>query len=43
LIVAKAAGLDLSTSQAIDTVEHTLEATDRLNERYAQAARSQDS
>jgi hypothetical protein len=33
--VAKAAGLDISSTQEIDSVEAALEATDRLNEQYA--------
>jgi hypothetical protein len=38
--VAKAAGLDVSASPEIDSVETALEATDRLNERYARTAGS---
>src|SRR5258706_392933 len=41
--VAKAVGLDLSGSVEIDTVERTLEAADKLNERFTQSAHSQDS
>jgi len=41
--VAKAIGLDLSGRMAVDTIERTLEATDKLNERYAQSVHSQDS
>jgi len=38
--VAKAAGLDVSASPEIDSVETALEATDRLNERFARTAGS---
>jgi hypothetical protein len=38
--VAKAAGLDVSASPEMDSVETALEATDRLNERYARTAGS---
>jgi hypothetical protein len=40
--VAKAAGLNLSSSPEIDSVEVALEATDKLNARYAQTVRSRD-
>ncbi len=36
--VAKAAGLDISASPEIDSVETALEAVDRLNEQYANVA-----
>jgi hypothetical protein len=36
--VAKAAGLDISASPEIDSVESALEATNRLNEQYARSA-----
>src|SRR5258708_8857301 len=40
--VAKAAGLKISESLEIDSVEVALEAADKLNERYAQATHSRD-
>jgi hypothetical protein len=36
--VAKAAGLNISASSEIDSVDAALEATDRLNEQYAKTA-----
>lgn len=36
--VAKAAGLNISASEEIDSVETALEAVDRLNEQYARTA-----
>lgn len=38
--VAKAAGLDISASPEIDSIEAALEAADRLNERFAEATRN---
>ena len=38
--VAKAAGLNISASQEMDSVETALETADRLNERFARAAGS---
>jgi hypothetical protein len=41
--VAKAAGLNISTSADIDSVTTAIEAVDRLNERFARAAGSSKS
>lgn len=38
--VAKAAGLNISPSSEIDSVETVLETADKLNERYAEATRN---